>query len=47
MLQLCPTDRHVRLAAGLDGLAATPLRAVPAGDGTKQVSLSVTAIPAD
>lgn len=32
-LQLCPTDRHVRLAAGLDGLSATPLRIVPAGDG--------------
>lgn len=47
MLQLCPTDRHVRLAAGLDGLAATPLRAVPAGDGTRQVSLNVTAIAAD
>lgn len=43
MLQLCPTDRHVRLAAGLDALSATPLRAVPAGDGTTEVSLSVTA----
>ncbi|WP_224701218.1 transglutaminase family protein [Devosia aquimaris] len=32
-LQLCPTDRHVRLAAGLDGLTTTPLRIVPAGDG--------------
>jgi transglutaminase-like putative cysteine protease len=42
MLQLCPTDRHVRLAAGLDALSATPLRAVPAGDGTIEVSLSVT-----
>lgn len=43
MLQLCPTDRHVRLAAGLDALSATPLRAVPAGDGTREVSLSVEA----
>ena len=41
MLQLCPTDRHVRLAAGLDALSATPLRAVPAGDGTIEVSVSV------
>ena len=32
-LQLCPTDRHVRLAAGLDGVTTTPLRIVPAGDG--------------
>lgn len=33
MLELCPTDRHVRLAAGLDALSAAPLRCVPAGDG--------------
>jgi hypothetical protein len=33
MLGLCPTDRHVRMAVGLDGLSAQPLRAVPAGDG--------------
>lgn len=48
MLQLCPTDRHVRLAAGLDGLAATPLRAVPVGDGdgTQELSITVTAVPA-
>ena len=30
-LQLCPTDRHVRLAAGLDGLTTQPVRMVPAG----------------
>ncbi|MDB5473349.1 MAG: Transglutaminase-like enzyme putative cysteine protease [Devosia sp.] len=33
MLQLCPTDRHVRLAAGLDAISAAPLRCVPGSDG--------------
>jgi transglutaminase-like putative cysteine protease len=32
MLQLCPTDRHVRLATGLDALGARPLRMVPADE---------------
>lgn len=41
MLQICPTDRHVRLAAGLDALSAAPLRAVPAGDGTVEVDVRV------
>ncbi|MCS6760225.1 MAG: transglutaminase family protein [Candidatus Devosia euplotis] len=26
LLQICPSDRHVRLAVGLDELSATPLR---------------------
>jgi len=43
MLGLCPTDRHVRMAVGLDGLSAQPLRAVPAGDGIREVSVSVLA----
>jgi transglutaminase-like putative cysteine protease len=43
MLGLCPTDRHVRLAVGLDGLSAQPLRAVPAGDGPKEIGVSVEA----
>jgi hypothetical protein len=30
--QLCPTERHIRLAAGLDAETALPLRTVPAGD---------------
>lgn len=42
-LQMCPTDRHVRLAAGLDGLATQPLRMVPAGDGARDVEVSVGA----
>ncbi|MDB5527930.1 MAG: Transglutaminase-like enzyme putative cysteine protease [Devosia sp.] len=44
MLGLCPTDRHVRLAVGLDGLSAQPLRAVPAGDGPKEIGVSVEVV---
>ena len=29
-LDLCPTDRHVRVAVGLDGETAAPIRAHPA-----------------
>ncbi|NGP17327.1 transglutaminase domain-containing protein [Devosia aurantiaca] len=32
VLQLCATERHVRLAVGLDGAAAVSLRTVPAGE---------------
>ena len=41
MLELCPTDRHVRLAVGLDALSAAPLRCVPAGDAVPQEVVSV------
>lgn len=34
-LQLCPTDRHVRLAVGLDALGARPIRMVPAGEAAE------------
>lgn len=44
LLQLCPTDRHVRLAVGLDALGAQPIRAVPAGDGVTEVDVSVEAV---
>ena len=40
-LQLCPTDRHVRLAVGLDALSAQPLRAAPAGEGVRTVHVEV------
>ncbi len=43
LLQLCPTDRHVRLATGLDALGAQPVRAVPAGDGVSDLDVSVEA----
>lgn len=45
LLQLCPTDRHVRLAAGLDTNAAQPVRVVPAGDGVEDIEISVAAAP--
>lgn len=40
-LQLCPTDRHIRLATGLDALSTQPLRAAPAGDGVRTVHVEV------
>ena len=43
LLGLCPTDRHVRLAVGLDADGARPVRTVPAGDGVATASLSVVA----
>jgi len=43
LLQICPSDRHVRLAVGLDAVSATPLRLSPAGDGVETVAISVTA----
>ena len=45
LLQLCPTDRHVRLAAGLDATGAQPVRMVPAGDGVSDLDVSVTVAP--
>lgn len=41
MLELCATDRHVRLAVGLDALSATPLRCVPAGDGVEDLGVAI------
>ena len=40
-LQLCPTDRHVRLAVGLDALGAQPVRMVPAGEGVATTVVGV------
>lgn len=40
-LGLCPTDRHVRIACGLDAGTTTPLRSVPAGGPLTAVGLSV------
>ncbi|MCP8884851.1 transglutaminase family protein [Devosia sp. XJ19-1] len=34
--QLCPTERYVRLAVGLDAESALPLRTVPVGDITQK-----------
>lgn len=35
--QICPTERYVRLAVGLDAETALPVRAVPVGEVTQQV----------
>ncbi len=39
MQQLCPTERYVRLAVGLDGESALPLRTVPAGELVQTLSV--------
>lgn len=41
LLQVCPTERHVRLAVGLDATSATPVRAVPAGEPPMPSTLMV------
>lgn len=41
--QLCPTERYVRLAAGLDAVYTQPLRGVPTGDGLTQLGVTVEA----
>jgi hypothetical protein len=41
MLQLCPSQHHVRLAVGLDAHTTQPLRAVPLGDGVRILGFSV------
>jgi hypothetical protein len=40
-LQLCPTDRHVRLASGLDAVSAAAVRTVPAAGTPQTLSLAV------
>lgn len=42
-LQICPSERHVRLCVGLDALSTTPVRAVPDGNGVRTISVSVEA----
>ena len=42
LLQICPSDRHVRLAVGLDAVSTSPIRVVPAGDGVTTIDVSVT-----
>lgn len=43
VLQLCPKDRHIRLAVGLDAAGTQPVRLVPAGD-IRTVALGIEAI---
>ena len=42
-LGYCPTDRHVRVAAGLDALYTQAVRMVPEGGGSTLLDLSVEA----
>jgi hypothetical protein len=42
-LQLCPAERHIRVAVGLDALSAAPARAVPAQGAAESISVSVEA----
>ncbi len=40
-LQICSTERYVRLAVGLDAESALPLRAVPVGDLVQSVNVKL------
>jgi transglutaminase-like putative cysteine protease len=42
-LGVCPTDRHVRIAVGLDALSTQAVRVVPAENEAKLVEISVVA----
>lgn len=41
-LQICPTERYVRLAVGLDAESAIPLRTVPVGDLVQTVDVKAS-----
>lgn len=43
MLQLCPTDKHVRVAVGLDATSTLPVRAHPAIGEPQLLAMSVEA----
>lgn len=43
MLQLCPVERHVRVASALDAVSAAPVRSVPAVDAPTVLAMSVDA----
>lgn len=43
MLELCPTDRHVRVAVGLDATSTMPVRAHPAVGTPQVLTMSVEA----
>lgn len=42
-MQLCPADRHVRMAVGMDGSSAAPVRVVPAAGEAQSITVSVEA----
>ncbi|HQZ12156.1 MAG TPA: transglutaminase family protein [Devosia sp.] len=43
MLNLCPTERHVRVACGLDGLSTVAVRSVPAASAGSAETVEITA----
>ncbi|MDB5538464.1 MAG: hypothetical protein JWQ89_191 [Devosia sp.] len=43
MLDVCPTDRHVRVAVGLDATSTVPVRSVPAVGVPQVLAMSVEA----
>ena len=43
MLNLCPGERHVRLASGLDAVSAVPVRSVPAIEPPDSTEVDVSA----
>lgn len=43
MLQICPVERHVRVASALDALSAAPVRSVPAVDAPTVTAMHVDA----
>ncbi|WDR02412.1 transglutaminase domain-containing protein [Devosia algicola] len=45
LLQMCPSERHVRLAAGLDAISTQPLRGAPDGDSMTLRKVSVEMVP--
>jgi transglutaminase-like putative cysteine protease len=40
-LGICPTDRHVRLAAGLDARSTMPVRVAPELEAPRELAVSV------
>lgn len=43
MLLLCPTDRHVRVAVGLDATSTMPVRSIPVAGEPQVLAMSVEA----
>lgn len=44
LLGFCPTDRHVRVACGLDALSTAPVRSVPATGAPQHLTMAVEAV---
>jgi transglutaminase-like putative cysteine protease len=44
LLGVCPTDRHVRVACGLDALSTAPVRSVPATGAPQHLTMDVEAV---